>query len=128
MEIEHLKTQIIALHEEYKVVDDTWKDVKVLRDREENHQAGAEDLQNYIDGKLKQMDIEENENNLKYEQMLVDENDELMREIQKLQQEIDSVNTETQAQKVAYEKQIQTKQSIINRTSTNLPICRVLGE
>ena len=128
MEIEHLKTQIIALHEEYKVVDDTWKDVKVLRDREENHQAGAEDLQNYIDGKLKQMDIEENENNLKYEQMLVDENDELMREIQKLQQEIDSVNTETQAQKVAYEKQIQTKQSIINRTSTNLPIFRVLGE
>ena len=74
------------------------------------------------------MDIEENENNLKYEQMLVDENDELMREIQKLQQEIDSVNTETQAQKVAYEKQIQTKQSIINRTSTNLPIFRVLGE
>jgi hypothetical protein len=34
VEIEHLKTTIIAIHEEYKVVEDSWKDVKNLRDRE----------------------------------------------------------------------------------------------
>jgi hypothetical protein len=34
VEVEHIKTTIIALHEEYKVVEDLHKDVKNLRDKE----------------------------------------------------------------------------------------------
>jgi hypothetical protein len=53
VEIEHLKTSIIAVHEEYKAVEDIWKDVKNLRDKEENHRLGGDDLQNYINRPLK---------------------------------------------------------------------------
>ena len=46
--------------------------------------------------------------------MLNDENDELMREIEKLSREIETVKSETNVQKTAYEKQIQTKDNIIS--------------
>ena len=60
------------------------------------------------------MDQEENDNNMKYEQMLTEENDELVRELQKLQEEINNVQAESAAQKIAYNKQIDTKNNIIN--------------
>ena len=53
VELEHLKTTIIAYHEEYKVVEDLHKDVKNLRDKEANHRDGGVDLQNYIDKNLR---------------------------------------------------------------------------
>jgi hypothetical protein len=53
VELEHLKTTIIAYHEEYKVVEDLQKDVKNFRDKELNHREGGVDLQNYIDKQLK---------------------------------------------------------------------------
>jgi hypothetical protein len=44
VEIEHIKTTIIALHEEFKVVEDLHKDARNLRDKESNHKDGAADL------------------------------------------------------------------------------------
>jgi hypothetical protein len=42
--VEHIKTTIIALHEEFKIVEDLHKDVKNLRDKEVNHKEGGADL------------------------------------------------------------------------------------
>ena len=48
-----MKTTIISLHEEYKVVEDLHKDVKNLRDKEIDHRAGARDLSTFVEGTLK---------------------------------------------------------------------------
>ncbi len=53
VEVEHIKTTIIALHEEYKVVEDLHRDVKNYRDKEENHKEGVINLKDFTDHKLK---------------------------------------------------------------------------
>ena len=75
VEVEHLKTTIIALHEEYKVVEDLHKDVQNLRDKEQNHREGGNDLQQYIDNQMKRKQREVEDENSKFEQILQQEND-----------------------------------------------------
>ena len=50
VEIDHLKTSIIALHEEFKVVEDERKDVETKREKESVHVASAAKLSKFIEG------------------------------------------------------------------------------
>jgi hypothetical protein len=74
VEVEHLKTTIISLHEEFKVVEDLHKDVRNLRDKEENHRAGAALLTQYITGELAASEKEQEEENDRFEAALDSEN------------------------------------------------------
>lgn len=69
-----MKTTIISLHEEFKVVEDLHKDVKNLRDKETDHRAGGRDLNEFVEGTLKKQATEEDQKNLKFEEMLNKEN------------------------------------------------------
>jgi hypothetical protein len=83
VEIDHLKTTIIALHEEFKVVEDERKDADTNREKETLHQAqGTEVIGRFIDGTLTKQAQDEEEKNRKYEEMLVKENTELQDEVQ----------------------------------------------
>jgi hypothetical protein len=53
VEVEHIKTTIISLHEEYKIVEDRHKDTKNYRDKENNHKDGSDNINGYVDKQLK---------------------------------------------------------------------------
>jgi CHASE3 domain sensor protein len=113
VEIEHLKTTIICLIEEHKVVEDLHKDVRNKRDKEQCHKEGAADLNNYIDNTLKKQAQEEDDKNRKFEEMLDKDNKDLQMEIQEIMREIERVNKEREEQKRKYEAQIKNKDEII---------------
>ena len=98
-----MKTTIISLHEEYKVVDDLHKDVKNLRDKEIDHRAGARDLNTFVEGTLKQQSVEEDQKNVRFEEMLNRENADLAAEIQEVMREIERTNREREEQRKRYE-------------------------
>jgi uncharacterized protein (DUF3084 family) len=52
VEIDHLKTSIIALHQEFKVVEDERKDVETKREKEEIHRQAAENVGRFLDRTL----------------------------------------------------------------------------
>ena len=49
VEIDHLKTSIIALHQEFKVVEDERKDVETKREKEDMHQAAAANVGRFLE-------------------------------------------------------------------------------
>ena len=52
VEIDHLKTSIIALHQEFKVVEDERKDVETKREKERLHQAAGDNIGKFVEGTL----------------------------------------------------------------------------
>ena len=52
MEIDHLKTSIIALHQEFKVVEDEQKDTETKRQKEMAHEQAAEEVGRYLENTL----------------------------------------------------------------------------
>ena len=103
IEVEHLKTTIISMHEEYKVVEDLHKDVKNLREKEVDHRAGARDLTEFVEGTLKKQAVEEDQKNVKFEEMLNKENADLAAEIQEVMREIEKTNREREEQRKRFE-------------------------
>ncbi len=53
VEIEHIKTNIIAIHEECVVYEDQAKDVKDYRDSEAFHQREGDNMQSHLDNKTR---------------------------------------------------------------------------
>ncbi len=49
VEIDHLKTSIIALHQEFKVVEDERKDTETKREKEQAHAIAAEGIGRYLE-------------------------------------------------------------------------------
>ena len=70
VEIDHLKTSIIALHQEFKVVEDERKDVETKREKEEVHRVAAETIGRFLERTLQVQQAEEEEKNKKLEEML----------------------------------------------------------
>ena len=89
------------------------KDVKNLRDKEENHREGKRDLANYKDKVLDAIIQEETHKKIKFEEMLERENQEVQREIQEMMREIERVNQTREQQRRQYEEKIRSKQEII---------------
>ena len=94
VELEHLKTTIIALNEDYKVVEDLHKDTKNIREKEQHHQSTSYELDIYIKSvaRIQQLDCEEK--NAKFEDMLDTDNKALENEIQEVMRQIARVNQE----------------------------------
>ena len=52
VEVDHLKTSIIALHEEFKVVEDERHDADNKREKEQLHMRQAATVGEFLDGTL----------------------------------------------------------------------------
>ena len=100
--MDHLKTSIIALHEEFKVVEDERVDADNKREKEACHMRAAQEVGQFLDGVLQPQANEEEEKNRKFEEMLAKEGGDLADEVQALMQEIERVNREREEQNRRY--------------------------
>ena len=77
VELDHLKTSIIALHEELQVVQDEGADAVIKREREQAHVRAAGLTGDYLDAHLQPQHQAEEEKNRQLEEELARETSEL---------------------------------------------------
>lgn len=113
VEVDHLKTSIIALHEEFKVVEDEKRDVVSKREKEAHHGSSGSAVGDFLEATLQREAQEEEDKNRKFEDMLAKESADLQDDVQTLIREMDRVNKERDDQRRRYDAQIKAKDDII---------------
>ena len=129
VEVDHLKTGIIALHEEFKVVEDEGADAANKREKEALHMRCAGEVGEFQDVHLQPQSNEEEEKNRTFEDLLARENIELSEEVQALTREIERVNRERDEQARKYNAAIKSKEdTVAGLQEGNFLLRRDVGE